>query len=85
MKSHLDSFFQTLEHQPLMQNVPIPPRAEAHHLADALFLFLFPMLSEEPKPARVQYALLRHDLMKLLYPLTKDGGESVGIIANGFF
>jgi serine O-acetyltransferase len=43
------------------------------------------MLSEEPKPARVQYALLRHDLMKLLYPLTKDGGESVANIANGFF
>jgi serine O-acetyltransferase len=85
MKSHLENFFQTLEHQPLTQNVPIPPRAETQRLADALFLFLFPMLSEEPKPARVQYALLRHDLMKLLYPLTKDGGESVGTIANGFF
>ena len=85
MKPHLEQFFQTLEHQQLSQNVQIPPRAEAHRLADALFLFLFPMLSEEPKPARVQYALLRHDLMKLLYPLTKDGGESVANIANGFF
>jgi serine O-acetyltransferase len=85
MKSHLDTFFQTLEHQQLMQNVPIPPRAEAHRLADALFLFLFPMLSEEPKPARVQYAILRHDLMKLLYPIMQDRGESVGIIADSFF
>lgn len=85
MKPQLEQFFQTLEHQQLSQNVQIPPRAEAHRLADALFLFLFPMLSEEPKPARVQYALLRHDLMKLLYPLTKDGGESVANIANGFF
>lgn len=86
MKSHLlDSFFQTLEHQQLSQNVQIPPRAEAHRVADALFLFLFPMLSEEPKPARVQYALLRHDMMRLLYPLIQDGGESVGTIADGFF
>ncbi len=85
MKPQLEQFFQTLEHQQLSQNVQIPPRAEAHRLADALFLFLFPMLSEEPKPARVQYALLRHDLMKLLYPLTKDSGESVANIANGFF
>lgn len=85
MKSHLDTFFQTLEHQQLSPNHPIPPRAETHRLADALFLFLFPMLSEEPKPARVQYALLRHDLMKLLYPLTQDSGASVGTIANGFF
>ncbi|MBN8677150.1 MAG: serine acetyltransferase [Chitinophagales bacterium] len=85
MKLHLENFFQTLEHQSITQNVQIPPKAEAQRLADALFYFLFPMLSEDPKPARVQYALLRHDLMKLLYPLTKDGGESVGTIANGFF
>lgn len=85
MKSQLESFFQTLEHQPLTQNVQIPPKAETQRLADALFLFLFPMLSEEPKPARVQYALLRHDLMKLLYPLIKEGGESATVIANGFF
>lgn len=85
MKSHLEAFFQTLEHQSLAQGVPIPPRAETHRLADALFLFLFPMLSEESKPARVQYALLRHDLMKLLYPLCQDGGETVTNIANGFF
>lgn len=85
MNSKLDHFFQTLEHQQLTQNVQIPPRAETHRLADALFLFLFPMLSEEPKPPHVQYALLRHDLMRLLYPLTKDSGESVATIANGFF
>ncbi|HAD11299.1 MAG TPA: serine acetyltransferase [Saprospirales bacterium] len=85
MKQHLENFFQTLEHQSLAQNVQIPPKAEVQRLADALFYFLFPMLSEDPKPARVQYALLRHDLMRLLYPLTKDGGESVANIANGFF
>lgn len=85
MKSHLENFFQTLDHQQLEHEIRIPPKAEVQRLADALFLFLFPMLSEEPKPAKVQYALLRHDLMKLLYPLTQDGGESVANIANGFF
>ena len=85
MKLHLENFFQTLEQQSITLSVQIPPKAEAHRLADALFNFLFPMLSEDPKPARVQYALLRHDLMRLLYPLTKDGGESVADIANGFF
>lgn len=85
MKSHLDTFFQTLEHQELTQNVKIPPKAEAQRLADDLFLFLFPMLSEDAKPAHVQYPLLRHDLMKLLYPLTKENGGPAGKIADQFF
>jgi serine O-acetyltransferase len=85
MKIPLDQFFQKLDAQHLEPSRQIPPKAEAQKVADGLFLFLFPMLSDAPKPARVQYALLRHELMKLLYPLLEDKSEPVANIANGFF
>ena len=85
MKISLDHFFQQLDAQHLEPITRIPPKAAAQKLVDGLFLFLFPMLSDEPKPARVQYTLLRHELMKLLYPLLQDRNEQVAVIANGFF
>ncbi len=66
-------------------NTPIPPKADAQRLADSLILFLFPMLSDESRPARVQYAALRQDLIKLLYPLMQDQGDGITAIVDGFF
>lgn len=85
MKKSLDQFFQKLDAQFLEPNKRIPPKAEAQKLADGLFYFLFPMLSEEPRASRVQHTLLRHELMKLLYPLLEDKNELVASISNQFF
>jgi len=85
MKNSLEQFFQKLDSQHMDPHQRIPPRAEAHALADGIFYFLFPMLSEEPKPARVQYTLLRHELMSLLYPLLQGKNEPVSVIADNFF
>lgn len=85
MEISLDHFFQRLDAQHLQPTKRIPPKAEAQKLADGLFLFLFPMLSDDPKPASVQHALLRHELMKLLYPLLEEDNEPVAAIANNFF
>jgi serine O-acetyltransferase len=85
-KTSLEQFFQKLDAQHLTANASrIPPKEQAQRMADGLFLFLFPMLNEEPKPARVQHALLRHELVKLLYPLMEDLNDSVTVAANGFF
>ncbi len=85
MKISLEQFFQRLDDQHLQPTKRIPPKAEAQKLADGLFLFLFPMLSDQPKPAKVQLALLRHELMKLLYPLLEEKNEPVAAIADNFF
>jgi serine O-acetyltransferase len=85
MKTNLDAFFQKLDAQQLGTGLAVPAKSEVQRLADALFLFLFPMLSEEPKPAKVQYALLRHELMKILYPLLHDRNDALAAIADPFF
>lgn len=85
MKNSLEQFFQKLDSQHMDPHQRIPPRAEAQALADGIFYFLFPMLSEEPKPARVQYTLLRHELMSLLYPLLQGKNDPVSVIADNFF
>ena len=85
MKSSLEQFFQQLDAQAVSFAAQIPPKAEAQRTADALFHFLFPTLNESPKPAKVQYANLRHDLQKLLYPVMAERSESVGALVDGFF
>lgn len=85
MKSSLDQFFQQLDAQAVSFAAQIPPKAEAQRVADALFHFLFPILNESPKPAKVQYANLRHDLIKLLYPVMAERSESAGMLVDNFF
>ncbi len=85
MKSSLEQFFQQLDAQAVSFAAQIPPKAEAQRVADALFHFLFPILDEAPKPAKVQYANLRHDLLKLLYPVMAERSESAGTLVDGFF
>jgi len=85
MKPALEKFFQQLDAQQSDDGVQIPVRIETHRLCEALFLFLFPKLSDEPRPAKVQYATLRHDLHKLLYPVLTDTNGAVMHISDGFF
>lgn len=85
MKSALDQFFQQLDADQAHKAGQIPSKADAQRLADGLFQFLFPIISDDPKPARVQYTLLRHDLMKQLYPLLQDKSGAAASIADGFF
>lgn len=85
MPSSLDSFFQKLDAQQRLSNNRIPPKLEAQRLADELFLFLFPMLREDARPASVEYALLRHELMQLLEPLLRDQDKSMFPIVDAFF
>ncbi len=85
MKPVLEKFFQQLDAQQSGEGVQIPVRVDTQRLCDALFLFLFPKLSSEPRPAKVQYATLRHDLHKLLYPVLADTNGAVMRIADGFF
>ncbi len=85
MKSDLELFFQKLDNQREHSNNRIPPKVEAQRLADKLFLFLFPMIGEDARPASVEYALLRHELMQLLLPLLQDQDSSMSTIADAFF
>ena len=85
MKNTLEPFFQQLDARHLQPKIKIPPKAEAQKMADGIFYFLFPMLSEEPKPASVQYALLHYELMQLLYPLMQEKNEPVSRMVDLFF
>lgn len=85
MKPALDSFFQKLDAQHRLSNNRIPPKQEAQRLADELFLFLFPMIKEEARPAEVEYALLRHELILLLQPLLQEQDGSMFPMVDAFF
>jgi serine O-acetyltransferase len=85
MKSALDQFFQKLDASRETYATRLPARIDAHRLADALFCFLFPMLDDNPKPAVVQYTILRHELIKILAPLVQDNDTRASEIADGFF
>lgn len=81
----LDQFFQQLDADQAHAAGQVPSKADAQRLADGLFQFLFPLISDEPRPARVQYAILRHDLSKQLYPLLQDQNGASARIADAFF
>lgn len=85
MKPALHSFFQKLDTQHRLSNNRIPPKQEAQRLADELFLFLFPMIKEEARPAEVEYGLIRHELILLLQPLLQDQDDSMYPIVDAFF
>lgn len=85
MKPALEQFFQQLDAHQATYAARIPSKADAQLLADALFQFLFPILNDDPKPARVQYTTLRHDLMTLLFPLMQEQNGKVASIADAFF
>lgn len=81
----LDSFFQVLDASQVAEHIQLPAKSEAQRLADEFFLFLFPMLAEKPRPARVQYAILRHDLIRTLFPVLKGHQGNAHEIADHFF
>lgn len=85
MKSALDHFFRQLDAEQTRASGQVPSKADAKRLADGLFQFLFPLLSDDPKPAKVQYAILRHELIKLLYPLLQEKSDTAAGIADAFF
>ena len=85
MKTNLDQFFSKLDAIQAEHPNRILPRVETQRLCDALFFFLFPMLSDAPKPARVQYASLRQDLIKLLYPVMQERDGTIATLVNNFF
>ena len=85
MKSALEQFFGRLDAEQARTAGRIPSKTDAKRLVDGLFQFLFPLLADDPRPARVQYAMLRHDLFKLLYPLLQDKNSKAGSVADAFF
>lgn len=85
MQNDLDTFFKKLDAQHRLSNNRIPPKLESQRLADELFQFLFPMIKEDARPAGVEYALLRHELMQLLEPLLRDQDTSMTPIVDAFF
>ncbi len=85
MEQTLPSFFQKLDATRLSTQVVIPPKLASQRLADELFLFLFPILSEDPKPSKVQHSLIRHDLNKIIYPLVQEQHGKITEIVDDFF
>ncbi len=85
MKPALEQFFQQLDASQASAAGTVPSKADSHRLADALLQFLFPILNDDARPARVQYTTLRHDLIKLLYPLIQDKSGTSASIADVFF
>lgn len=80
----LKQFFSRLDAFREQQTIPVPPKDPAQRLADGLFHFLFPILSEEKQPAEVQYRQLRSQLAKLLQPLLGKPDATEAVI-DGFF
>lgn len=85
MKPGLEHFFTQLDTDRIRFTQLVPPKSEAHELADELFNFLFPVHCHHPRPARVQYAILRDDLEQLLRPLLHDKNGAAAKLADAFF
>jgi serine O-acetyltransferase len=81
----MTEFFQKLDTQRLAYQTLVPPKMEAQKLADDLFDFLFPIHCPNPKPAKVQFELLRYDLEKMLELLFKDKIGAATVLTNQFF
>jgi serine O-acetyltransferase len=81
----LDSFFKHLDAQSITFTTQIPPKTQVYRVADGLFQFLFPIMNEDPKPARVQYPALRHDLISLILPVLNGQADRATEIADAFF
>jgi serine O-acetyltransferase len=81
----LDSFFKRLDAQAVTFTTQIPPKTEVYRVADGLFQFLFPIMNDDPKPARVQYPALRHELISLLLPVLGGQADRAMEMADAFF
>lgn len=73
----LEQLFRQLDADRARLAATVPPKEEAQELAENLVNFLFPVQCQHPRPAKVQYALLRDDLRQMLRPLLhgKNGLE----------
>ncbi|TNE61971.1 MAG: serine acetyltransferase [Bacteroidetes bacterium] len=84
MKKGLDQLFHRLDADRARLSETVPPRDEAHALIDGLVNFLFPVHCQHHRPAHVQYAILRDDLMQLLRPLLSNGSVAAEVVQHFF-
>jgi serine O-acetyltransferase len=75
----LKQFFDQLDAFREQQTKPVPPKGPSQLLADGLFHFLFPILTDDNVAAATSYLQLRARLGGLLKPLYResDAAESV--------
>jgi serine O-acetyltransferase len=85
MSNSIEKFYERLDASMHNVRVQVPPKAEAHRLADGLFLLLFPALAENPKPASVQGSLLKKNLQDMLSPLLQMPLHEVEAVTDQFF
>jgi serine O-acetyltransferase len=81
----MKEFFKKLDTQRLAYQTLVPPKMEAQKLADELFDFLFPIHCPNPKPAKVQFEIIRYDLEKMLELLMKDKNGAAAYLTTEFF
>jgi serine O-acetyltransferase len=82
----LKDFFRELDAAQANFSAYIPPKGDTQALLDGLLQLLFPIQCAHPKPAQVQYTILRHELIRVLTPLWR-GQESGKVmdVADAFF
>lgn len=85
MSESLERFYERLDLSRFQEHIRVPPRAEAHRLAEGLFLLLFPTLAESPNPSSVQGSLLKKDLLSILQPLLQSPLSEVELVTDRFF
>ena len=81
----MDTFFLELDGYRKQYAYRVPPQAETQALADELFYFLFPFLNPHPRPARIQFELMKNDLESLLHPVLETNAAGVQTIVDSFF
>ncbi|MBK6931445.1 MAG: serine acetyltransferase [Saprospirales bacterium] len=85
MHTDLEQLFTRLDADRARLAATIPPKEEAQALADHLTNFLFPVHWQHYRPAKVQYAMLRDDLIQLLHPLLHRDNSAAAALADAFF
>lgn len=85
MDRTLLTFFAQLDAAQAQFSAYIPPKGEAQALLQGLLQLLFPIQCAHPRPAHVQYTLLRNDLIEVLLPLLRNEQEQAQTIADAFF
>jgi serine O-acetyltransferase len=80
-----EAFFKRLDAYREQYAAQLPPKTDGQLLADGLFQLLFPINAPHPKPAKVQYALVRDDLERLLSIVLQDQNGGAGHVADTFF
>ncbi|MBK8967357.1 MAG: serine acetyltransferase [Saprospiraceae bacterium] len=86
MNTELANLFKQLDQDRVRLTAVVPPKDEAHQLADDLVNFLFPVHGQSFRPAKVQYAVLCNNLDHMLRPLLIDNRKvDVEKIVDAFF